>query len=95
MKVWTGGRLLWTRTIGSTIVGEGLDSLLFVTIAFWGIIPPEFLVTTILTQWLFKVSYEVLATPVTYSVVGFLKRQEGLEVFDQDTTFNPLAITES
>lgn len=94
MKVMTGGRWLWTRTIGSTVVGEGLDSLIFVTIAFWGIIPAAGLLSAIVTQWLFKVAYEVLATPLTYAVVGFLKRQEGVDVFDRDTSFNPLALAE-
>src|SRR5262245_8921462 len=94
MKVLTEGRWLWTRTIGSTVVGEGLDSLIFVTIAFWGIIPPAGLLSAIVTQWLFKVAYEALATPLTYTAVGFLKRQEGLDVFDRDTSFNPLALAE-
>jgi uncharacterized integral membrane protein (TIGR00697 family) len=94
MKIWTGGRWLWTRTIGSTIVGEGLDSLLFVTVAFWGIIPAGDLLTTILTQWGVKVAYEAVATPLTYAVVGFLKQREGLDTFDRDTQFNPLAVTE-
>jgi queuosine precursor transporter len=94
MKVWTQGRMLWTRTIGSTVVGEGLDSLIFLSIAFWGIIPAGGLVSAVVTQWLFKVAYEILATPLTYIVVNFLKRQEGLEVFDRDTSFNPLALAE-
>src|SRR4051812_14242635 len=94
MKVATRGRWLWSRTIGSTIVGEGLDSLIFVTIAFWGIIPAAGLLSAIVTQWLFKVAYETLATPVTYAVVGFLKREEGLDVFDRDTSFNPLALAD-
>jgi queuosine precursor transporter len=94
MKIWTQGRMLWTRTIGSTIVGEGLDSLIFLSIAFWGIIPAGGLLSAVVTQWLFKVAYEVLATPLTYIVVTFLKRQEGLEIFDRDTTFNPLALAE-
>lgn len=94
MKVLTEGRWLWTRTISSTIVGEGLDSLVFVTIAFWGIVPSLGLLSSIVTQWLFKVAYEVLATPLTYQVVGFLKGQEGNEVFDRNTSFNPLALSE-
>lgn len=94
MKVLTAGRWLWTRTIGSTIVGEGLDSLIFVTIAFWGIIPPAGILSAVITQWLLKVAYETLATPLTYAVVMFLKQQEGLDVFDRDTSFNPLALAE-
>lgn len=94
MKVLTKGRLLWSRTIGSTIVGEGLDSLLFVSIAFWSIIPPAELLVAIVTQWLFKVAYEALATPLTYIVVNFLKQQEGLDTFDEDISLNPVALTE-
>jgi uncharacterized integral membrane protein (TIGR00697 family) len=94
MKVWTQGRMLWTRTIGSTVVGEGLDSLIFLSIAFWGIIPAGGLLAAVLTQWLFKVAYEVLATPVTYIVVTFLKQQEGVDTFDRDISFNPLALAE-
>ena len=92
MKVLTEGRMLWTRTIGSTVVGEGLDSLIFVTIAFFGILPGAALLATAVTQWLFKVAYEAAVTPLTYVVVNYLKRQEGLEVFDRDTSFNPLAL---
>lgn len=84
LKVLTEGRWLWIRTIGSTIVGQGLDSAIFVTIAFWGILPMEVLVTTIVTQWVLKVAYETLATPLTYAAVGFLKRQEGKDVYDRD-----------
>jgi queuosine precursor transporter len=94
MKVLTDGRWLWMRTIGSTIVGEGLDSLIFVSIAFWGIIPAAGLASAIVTQWLFKVAYEVLATPLTYAVVGFLKRQEGVEAYAPDTAFNALPLAE-
>ena len=94
MKLLTGGRMLWTRTIGSTLIGEGLDSLIFVTIAFSGILPAGALVSAIVTQWLFKVGYEVLATPATYAVVNFLKRKEGIDVFDRDTSLNPLALAD-
>ncbi|HSH78663.1 MAG TPA: queuosine precursor transporter [Herpetosiphonaceae bacterium] len=94
MKVLTEGRMLWARTIASTFVGQGLDSLVFVTIAFWGIIPPAGFVASIVTQWLFKVAYEALATPITYEVVNFLKRAEGLDVYDRDTSLNPLALAD-
>lgn len=90
MKVLTQGRMLWARTIGSTIVGQGLDSLVFVAIAFVGTIPPAGLVTTIVTQWLIKVAYEAAATPLTYAVVNFLKREEGIDVYDRDISFHPL-----
>jgi uncharacterized integral membrane protein (TIGR00697 family) len=90
MKVATGGRWLWTRTIGSTIVGEGLDSLIFVTIAFAG--TGAGLANPIVTTWLIKVGYETAATPLTYWIVGYLKRREGIDVYDVDTRFTPLAL---
>jgi uncharacterized integral membrane protein (TIGR00697 family) len=94
MKVATQGRWLWTRTIGSTLVGEGLDSLVFISAAFWGTIPASSLLSAILTQWLMKSAYEALVTPLTYLVVNFLKRQEGLDVYDRDTQFNPLRLVD-
>jgi len=90
LKIATGGRWLWTRTIGSTLVGEGLDSFIFITVAFAGVIPGSALTTAVITQWLVKCAYEVMATPLTYGVVGFLKRREGLDVYDINTRFNPL-----
>jgi hypothetical protein len=93
MKVLTGGRLLWARMIGSTFAGQGLDSLIFIVIAFWGVIPLEGLLSAIVTQWLFKVAYEVAATPLTYKVINFLKRQEGLDTFDRAISFNPIALS--
>jgi uncharacterized integral membrane protein (TIGR00697 family) len=90
MKMATKGRWLWTRTIGSTLVGEGLDSLVFMTLAFVGTIPGVALFLAILTQWLVKSAYEAAVTPLTYIVVNFLKRKEGVDVFDYDTKFNPL-----
>ena len=91
MKLWTGGRHLWTRTIGSTVVGQGVDSLIFYPLAFWG--APGWtgalVVTVLFTQWALKVGWEVLLTPVTYSVVAALKRSEGVEVFDEGTDFTP------
>jgi queuosine precursor transporter len=92
MKIATGGRWLWTRTIGSTLVGQALDSLVFITIAFVGTIPLDALVNAIATQWLFKTGYEVLATPLTYAIVVSLKRAEGLDAFDRGTNFNPLIL---
>jgi uncharacterized integral membrane protein (TIGR00697 family) len=90
MKVATGGRYLWARTIGSTVVGEGLDSAIFVTLAFAGTGAP--LVDPILTTWAIKVAYETAATPLTYALVNTLKRREGIDVFDRDTSFNPLPV---
>ena len=93
MKVATNGRFLWTRTIGSTIVGEGLDSALFITLAFSGQTGIE-LWPLIWKQWAFKVGFEVLATPLTYAVVTALKRVEGLDTYDRDIAFNPVAVWE-
>jgi queuosine precursor transporter len=91
MKVWTQGRWLWTRTIGSTVVGEGVDSLIFYPLAFWGATgwTPALVIRVLVTQWVLKVTWEVVLTPVTYVVVGFLKRREGIDVFDTATNFTP------
>jgi uncharacterized integral membrane protein (TIGR00697 family) len=91
MKIATNGRWLWTRTIGSTIVGEGADSLIFYPLAFYGLAdwPVSALGAVMLSQFVLKVSWEVLLTPVTYAVVGFLKRREGIDVYDRDTDFSP------
>ncbi|MEJ7934174.1 queuosine precursor transporter [Sphingobium sp. AN558] len=91
MKIWTKGRHLWTRTIGSTIVGQGVDSLLFYPLAFYGVAgwPTTALMMVMLSQFVLKVLWEVLLTPFTYAVVGFLKRKEGLDIFDEDTDFSP------
>jgi uncharacterized integral membrane protein (TIGR00697 family) len=93
MKVATGGKHLWMRTIGSTFVGQGLDSLIFYPLAFYGLAgwPPELLGQVMLSQWAIKTGWEALLTPVTYAVVGFLKRREGVELFDTDTDFSPFA----
>ena len=94
MKIATEGRWLWTRTIGSTLVGQGLDSLIFIVLAFAGTIPPAALMGAVVTQWLVKSAYEAAATPVTYAVVGYLKRSEGVDVYDRDTRFSPLALSD-
>jgi len=91
LKVRTEGRFLWLRTISSTIVGEGADSAVFITLAFYGIFPTSGLLQAILSQWLFKVAYETLATPLTYLIVNALKRAEGVDVFDHETNFSPVA----
>jgi queuosine precursor transporter len=90
MKVATRGRWLWSRTIGSTIVGEGLDSLIFVTLAFAG--TGAALANAIVTTWLIKVGYETAATPLTYAIVNFLKRREGVDADDADTRLMPLPV---
>ncbi|WP_375271731.1 queuosine precursor transporter [Sphingomonas sp.] len=91
MKVWSGGRHLWMRTIGSTLVGQGVDSLIFYPLAFLGAAgwTGELVVTVLFTQWALKVGWEVLLTPVTYALVGALKRAEGVDVFDRETDFSP------
>ena len=92
MKVATKGRWLWTRTISSTIVGQGLDSAIFICIAFAGVLASSALVEIIFTQWTVKVLYEIAATPLTYGVVRYLKRKDGVDHYDVHTSFNPLAV---
>mgnify|MGYP001582537598 CR=1 FL=1 len=92
MKIWTKGKHLWTRTIGSTIVGEGANTILFYLIALYAVIPTNLLVSSILAGWLIKVIIEVVMTPVTYYVVGKLKKIENEDYYDTETNFNPLII---
>ncbi len=94
LKIATAGRYLWLRTIGSTLVGQGLDSAIFVAIAFAGVLPGDVLVGTMITQWLVKSGYEAAATPLTYLAVGFLKRKDGVDAYDRDTRFNPFLIAD-
>ncbi|MBA7635034.1 queuosine precursor transporter [subsurface metagenome] len=90
MKILTRGRWLWTRTIGSTIVGEGLDTLIFITLAYIG--TPSFVLIMILYHWLVKTGIEASATPFTYAVVNFLKKKEAIDTYDYKTKFNPFLI---
>lgn len=90
LKVRTNGRYLWLRTIGSTLIGQAADSAVFLTIAFGGIIPAGDLQRAIFSQWLIKVGYEVLATPLTYLIVNTLKRAEKVDFYDRDTNFRPI-----
>ncbi len=92
MKVWTNGRWLWTRTIGSTVVGQGLDSVVFVLIAFSGVFTAGVIQDMIITNWVLKTGYEVIATPGTYWVVNKLKRAEGIDVYDRNTDFRPITV---
>jgi len=92
MKILTRGRHLWARTIGSTIVGEGLDSLLFYPVAFYGIWRTEDMTQVIVFNWIFKVVVEVVMTPATYAVVSFLKRAEREDYYDYDTNFTPFSL---
>lgn len=92
MKIWTKGKHLWTRTIGSTIVGQGADSLIFYPIAFYGIWENDVLLTVMFSNFLIKVSWEAVLTPVTYKIVALLKRAENVEIFDDNTDFSPFKI---
>ena len=97
LKVLTSGRFLWLRTIGSTFVGQGLDSMIFYPLAFYGLAgwPPETLMQVVLSQWAIKVLWEALLTPLTYLVVGWLKRREGVDVYDTGVQFSPFAKAEA
>jgi len=96
MKIWTDGKYLWTRTIGSTVVGEGADSLIFYPLAFYGMPdwPIAALGAVMLSQFVLKVSWEALLTPVTYAVVGWLKKREGVDVYDVGTDFTPFTVND-
>lgn len=92
MKILTQGRWLWSRTIGSTIVGQGLDTLIFITLAFIG--TPSFVPIMILYHWLAKTIIEAIATPFTYAVVNFLKKKESIDTYDYKTKFNPFLVSD-
>ena len=92
LKLAMAGRHLWARAIASTLVGQGLDSVVFITIAFWGQMHLPILLGAVVTQWLVKSAYEALATPLTYAMVGFLKRREGIDTYDRGISFNPFAL---
>ena len=91
MKIFTKGRHLWTRTVGSTVVGQAVDTIVLMVVAFGGQRNVGLIVRLILSAYLFKVVYEVLATPLTYWIVGFLKRSEGVDKYDYETRFTPFA----
>jgi len=91
MKLWTGGKYLWTRTVGSTVVGQAVDTTIVIFFIFWGQ-PLNVIFGLIVGGYVFKVTYEVVATPLTYWVVNSLKRSEGVNYFDRGTDFNPFAI---
>jgi uncharacterized integral membrane protein (TIGR00697 family) len=92
LKIATRGRLLWVRTIGSTVIGQALDSVVFVTLAFAGSLPGGALAGIIAGQWIAKVLYEAAGTPLVYAVVGWLKAREGVDAFDRETDFNPIRL---
>jgi uncharacterized PurR-regulated membrane protein YhhQ (DUF165 family) len=91
MKIWTKGKKLWTRTIGSTVVGEGIDSILFYPLAFYnsGVIPNEMLMLVVVAQFLAKTGVEIVFTPITYKIIKFLKTKEKIDFYDTKTNFNP------
>jgi uncharacterized integral membrane protein (TIGR00697 family) len=91
MKILTRGRWLWSRTIGSSIVGQGLDTVIFITGAYFG--APFFVPIMILYHWLAKIGIEVIATPFTYAVVNFLKKKEAVDIYDYETRFNPFLVS--
>jgi uncharacterized integral membrane protein (TIGR00697 family) len=93
LKILTKGKHLWSRTIGSTVFGQAVDSAIFYPIAFLGIWSTEMVLTVMVTNWALKVAWEALLTPATYAVVGWLKAREGVEVFDEGTDFSPFAKT--
>ena len=92
MKVWTAGKWLWTRTIGSTVVGELVDTAIFVLVAFWGVLPTSLLIAVIVSNYVFKTGVEILFTPITYAIVRFLKKSEGEDYYDRGTNFNPFKV---
>ncbi len=91
MKVWTRGKMLWTRTIGSTVFGQAVDSAIFYPVAFLGVWETRDVLLVMVTNWAMKVAWEAILTPVTYVVVGRLKSREGVDVYDEDTNFSPFA----
>jgi hypothetical protein len=92
MKIWTHGRWLWTRIVGSTLCGELVDSVLFYFIAFYGRMSPTHLAAIMFTQYALKSGWEIIATPLTYRVVAFLKRVEHEDYYDIDTNFTPFSL---
>jgi uncharacterized integral membrane protein (TIGR00697 family) len=92
LKIKTKGRYLWVRTIGSTLVGEGIDTAIFCLVAFWGTLPSSLLISVIGSNYIFKCMVEIIFTPVTYQMVGFLKRKEGIDSYDYGVDYNPFSI---
>lgn len=92
MKLITRGKWLWSRTIASTFVGEAADTAIVLIISFWGALPADTLGMMILGHWLLKCAYEIVATPLTYMAVGYLKKKEGIDHYDYNTNFNPLQV---
>lgn len=93
LKILTKGKFLWTRTIGSTIIGEGIDTLVFCTVAFYGVLPSSLFWAVLISNYIFKCSVEIIFTPLTYLIVGFLKRLENTDVYDYGVKYNPFRLT--
>lgn len=93
LKIITKGRFLWTRTIGSTIIGEGIDTLVFCWIAFYGTIPQPLFWSVLISNYIFKCAVEIGFTPLTYMIVGFLKRKENVDVYDYGISYNPFEMS--
>jgi len=92
IKIWMKGRLLFVRTISSTVIGQGLDTIIFVLIAFYGVLPNDLLIAIVISNYIFKVGVEVLFTPFTYMIVYLLKSSEETDVYDKNTNFNPFRL---
>ena len=92
IKIWMKGKKLWVRTIGSTLVGEGVDTTLFILIAFWGVLPGGLLLAIFVSNYIIKCGIEILFTPLTYKIVKFLKKAENEDYYDKKTNFNPFAV---
>lgn len=89
LKIKTKGKFLWIRTIGSTLVGEGIDTAIFCMVAFYGVLPNELLISIIISNYIFKSGVEILFTPVTYAIVNFLKKREQVDVYDTGISYSP------
>jgi len=92
LKILTEGRFLWVRTIGSSLVGQGLDTFIFIAVSFWGTLPTAVLWQMMMYQYLFKITFEIVATPLTYLVVGWLKRTEQIDTYDKGIKYNPFRL---
>ncbi len=95
LKIYTRGKFLWIRTISSTLIGEGIDTVIFCLVAFYGVWSTEILITIIISNYIFKCLFEIAATPLTYAIVIGLKKSEGIDIYDRVTNFNPFLVFES
>lgn len=93
LKIASAGRWLWLRTIGSTLIGQGANTFIFVSIAFWGILPSSLLITIVISNYIFKVGIEIICTPFTYWITHKLKQREEEDYYDRNTKFNPFVLS--